>query len=60
MIRHLVPDTDELPDAAYLYNLASRLMHVPVMYGTDQGDCDRLADIAAKLERQNLSNKSEA
>lgn len=38
------------PDnAAYLRNLAERLMHVPAMYGTDQGDCDRLAEIANGL-----------
>ena len=43
-------DDTELPDAEYLRDLAERLMHVPVMYGTDGYDIDRLAAIARKLE----------
>lgn len=36
-------------DAAYLRGLAERLMCIPVMHGTDQSDCDRLAEIAESL-----------
>lgn len=40
----------EKPDnAAYLRGLAERLMHVPAMYGTDQGDSDRLSEIAREM-----------
>lgn len=31
----------------FLRDLAERLFRVPVMYGVDQGDCDRLLEIAA-------------
>lgn len=41
----------ELNDTEYLRGLAERLMHVPVMYGTDQGDVSRLYRIAERLER---------
>ena len=37
-------------DVEYLRDLANRLMRVPVMYGTDQGDVDRLHRLASKLE----------
>lgn len=33
-----------------LRDLAERLMHVPVMYGVDQGDVENLRDLARKLE----------
>ena len=36
-------------DVTFLRDLAERLMHVPPMYGTDQGDSDRLIRIAADL-----------
>lgn len=36
-------------DVAFLKDLAERLMHVPVMYGTDQDDSERLIDIANRL-----------
>ncbi len=36
----------------YLRSLAERLMRVPVMYGTDQGDVDRLSQIARQLENR--------
>lgn len=42
--------TDELNDAAYLRDLAERLMHVPVIYGTDQSDVVRLLEIAQVLD----------
>jgi hypothetical protein len=42
-------DPSELGDQEYLRNLAERLMHVPVMYGTDQYDCDRLLELARKM-----------
>lgn len=40
----------ELSAVAYLRNLSDRLMHVPVMYGTDQYDSERLREIASKIE----------
>lgn len=40
----------EPTNAEYLRDLAERLMRVPVMYGTDQGDCYRLYEIARELE----------
>ena len=39
----------EMTDAEYLADLSERLMGVPIMYGTDQSDCDRLNEIATKL-----------
>lgn len=36
-------------DAWFLRDLAERLMGVPVMYGTDQGDVDRLNEIAGRI-----------
>lgn len=42
--------TEELNSVDFLRDLAERLMHVPVMYGTDQGDVSRLYDIARELE----------
>jgi hypothetical protein len=35
--------------AEYLRDLAERLMAVPVMYGVDQSDIDRLNDIARRI-----------
>lgn len=39
----------------FLRDLAERLMHVPVMYGTDQGDASRLQEIAGELEAAALN-----
>lgn len=39
----------ELNEADFLRDLANRLMNVPVRYGVDGGDIDRLAEIAAAL-----------
>lgn len=50
---------DELPDVEYLRNLAQRLMYVPVMYGTDQADCDRLYRLARELEAADSRAKDE-
>lgn len=41
-------------NADYLRDLAERLMQVPVMYGVDQGDVDRLIDIANQLGDDNV------
>jgi hypothetical protein len=41
---------EELNSAEYLRDLAERLMRVPVMYGTDQGDVSRLYEIAQELD----------
>ena len=43
-------EDEELPDHLYLADLAERLMHIPVMYGTDGYDVDRVAAIARKLK----------
>ena len=47
------PDDDDdekvLSDVAYLRDLAERLTHVPVMYGTDQYDVDRLHQVVKRL-----------
>lgn len=42
-------DESEIQD--FLRDLAERLMAVPVMYGTDQSDVDRLHDAANKIDR---------
>ena len=42
----------ETDDPAYLRDLAERLMHVPVMFGTDQHDTDRLCEIASRLRTE--------
>ena len=49
----LARSTDDLDDvepgdSKYLRDLAERLMHVPVAYGVDQGDTDRLCRIAKR------------
>lgn len=41
---------EELNNAEYLRDLAERLMHIPVMYGTDQDDVFRLYRVAQKLD----------
>lgn len=38
----------EMTDQEYLRDLSERLMHVPVMHGTDQYDVDRLLEMARK------------
>jgi hypothetical protein len=38
-----------MTDHEYLLDLAERLRAIPVAYGTDEGDSDRLEDIAARL-----------
>lgn len=40
----------EITNSEYLCDLAERLMHVPVIYGTDQGDVDTLRRIAREIE----------
>ena len=39
-------------DADYLRDLAERLMAVPALYGVDQGDVDRLLEIASTLTQE--------
>lgn len=46
---------NELPPAAYLRDLAARINRIPVMYGTDQYDVERLEEIAANLEPEKRS-----
>jgi hypothetical protein len=49
------PDEDvELSDAEYLRNLAERLLHIPVMFGTDGYDIDRLSNIARELDAKGV------
>lgn len=40
----------ELGDVEYLRDLAERIMHVPVMYGTDDSDSSRLWRISKRLK----------
>lgn len=46
----IVMTPDQLNDWDYLHDLAERLMHIPVTFGTDQYDVDRLLEIARKLK----------
>ena len=39
----------DVDDSVYLLDLSERLRGVPVAYGTDDGDIDRLGEIAQKL-----------
>jgi len=39
-------------DAAYLRDLANRLMKVPVCFGVDGFDIDCLSDMARRIERE--------
>lgn len=48
-------DLDALSDQDYLRELAKRLMDIPVTYGTDGGDIDRLEDIANTLDKMHLN-----
>jgi hypothetical protein len=43
-------DLTEVEDADYLRNLSARLRRIPVMYGTDGYDIDRLLEIARSLK----------
>ena len=43
---------DELTDSQFLLDLAKRLWTIPVKYGTDQCDIERLEEIAAKCGRE--------
>lgn len=45
----------DMEKARRLRNLADRLMRVPVMYGTDQCDCDMLLDLARELEQRHTA-----
>lgn len=38
--------TEHTPTPDYLLKLATRLSHIPVKYGTDGGDVDRLMEIS--------------
>lgn len=46
----------ENTDAEYLRNLAERIFQIPVMYGTDQGDTDRLLQIAQRIQNDQIGN----
>ena len=43
---------EELTDSQYLLDLAKRLWDIPVKYDVDQGDIERLEDIAAKCGQE--------
>lgn len=45
---------DELNDPYYLRDLAERLRNVPVMYGTDGYDIDRLQEVAKNIELSSM------
>lgn len=40
-----------MTDAEYLHDLADRLFHIAPVHGVDQGDVDRVRDIATQFER---------
>lgn len=40
-----------MSDSQYLLNLAERIRHIPVMYGTDDHDIFRLGQIARKIAK---------
>ncbi len=42
---------DELSDEVFLKDLGDRLMKIPVSYGLDQFDTDRLYEIANKMKQ---------
>jgi hypothetical protein len=46
----------EQSDPDFLRDLADRIMHIPVVHNLDQGDVDRLLEIARKLERNDAGN----
>jgi peptidoglycan hydrolase CwlO-like protein len=46
-------------NADYLRDLANRLMAIPVMYGVDQGDVDRLNSIARRIEETQRAIENE-
>jgi hypothetical protein len=39
---------EQQSDAEYLRDLCDRVMAIPIMYGVDQYDCERLLEIASK------------
>jgi hypothetical protein len=45
-------NAEELSPAAYLHDLAERLMRVPVSFGVDGYDIDRLSEIARSLDEK--------
>lgn len=47
-------DFDEMPVVEYLRDLSERLINVPVMFGIDGYDIDRLNEIAKNLELQQM------
>ena len=49
----------EPTDGEFLRDLAERLMRVPPMYGTDQGDVDKLNELAKALEAADSRAKDE-
>lgn len=50
---------EALSDPEYLRDLAERLRHIPVMYGTDGYDIDRLYEMARAIEKPPSSGPSE-
>ena len=44
----MICESDDMIE--YLLDLAERLMAVPAIYNVDQGDVDRLREIARELE----------
>ena len=44
-------DRTELNDSEYLHDLSDRIMLIPVMYGTDQHDCERLSAISIQISQ---------
>ena len=49
----------KMADSEYLRDLAERLRHIPVMYGTDGYDIDRLEQIAKRLVTRKLPKEQQ-
>ncbi len=43
---------EPIGDAQYLDELAEKILHIPVMHGTDDRDYQRLREIAEEIRRQ--------
>lgn len=44
-----LPGSKRIEHSNYLRELADKLMHVPVVHGVDQGDVDKLIEIADEM-----------
>lgn len=52
-----MPDEPHELDADYLRDLAERLYRIPVVYGVDSADYDRLRRIASRIEPTHMKDE---